>query len=169
MASGPDEEDGRDDSGDDDLDALGDVAAPAPAAPAAAPGGSPEKTQAVLAWLTEQKKTSMITIVGKAEWRWQEGKLALVFGGTSAALAALADNEDVRKNLREACRQTHGFAPDIEVIRQEQATAAAATAAARKPAMPGTAEERAQNHPLMQRLRERLPAHVLRTMDANRN
>lgn len=148
----------------DDLDAIGGTAAPA--APLA---GSPEKTQAVLAWLTEQKKTSMITIVGKAEWRWQEGKLALVFGGPSAALAALADNEDVRKNLREACRQTQGFAPDIEVIRQEQATTAVAAAAARKPAMPGTAEERAQNHPLMQRLRERIPAHVLRTMDADRH
>lgn len=122
----------------------------------------------MLAWLTEQKKTSMITIVGKAEWRWQAARLTLIFGGPSAALAALAENEDVLKDLREACRQTQGFAPDIEVVRQEQATAAVA-AAARKPAMPGTAEERAHNHPLMQHLRERIPAHVLRTMEADRH
>lgn len=158
----PDEDD------ETDADSTGGLDGAVTAAPAAAPSGSAEKTQAVLAWLSEQKKTSMITIIGKAEWRWQEGKLVLVFGGSSAALAALADNEDVRKDLREACRQMQGFAPDIEVIRQEQATAAA-SAAARKPVMPGTAEERAQNHPLMQHLRERIAAHVLRTMEADRN
>ena len=151
-----------------DLDSLGGTDGTDGTAPAHSGAGFPEKTQAVLAWLTEQKKTSMITIVGKAEWRWQAARLTLIFGGPSAALAALAENEDVLKDLREACRQTQGFAPDIEVVRQEQATAAVA-AAARKPAMPGTAEERAHNHPLMQHLRERIPAHVLRTMEADRH
>jgi DNA polymerase-3 subunit gamma/tau len=141
-----------------------------PAAPAATSADAvngfsdSEKTQAVLNFLAREKRTSLVTILQKADWVWLAGSLELVFTGEAASRAKLAANDEVRRQVRDACLRAMGAAPTVTVTARPDAQAE--KAAQPEPSVPAAAlDERAQNHPLLKQLRERLPARVLRTSE----
>jgi len=134
---------------------------PAAAAPATVdkPG---DPTAAVLRKLEEQEKTSLLSVVGAAQWRWQEGRLELVFGGEHADLMAVAALASTRKALAAACLAALGRSPEVVVSQGAMVDGAAGAAAAAAPP-PNSPEERAEHHPLLQQLKEKIPTHVLKT------
>ncbi len=146
-------------------EAAGEVAAftaevsPSPAAPL--PEDPEGRTEQVLQLLEQQKKSSLLSIVDKAVWQWKGNDLCLVFAGESAPLAGLADNDQVRKSLRDACRQVLGHVPEISIERRAEAVAAKPK---RQPLAAAELEARAASHPTLQRFKERIPCQVLRTV-----
>ena len=155
------------------------VAAPAPAAgvaaaekpagvakPAAAvvePPSAGDPTAAVLRKLEEQEKTSLLSVVGAAQWRWQEGRLELVFAGEHADLMAVAALASTRKALAAACLAALGRSPEVVVSQGALAAGAAGAGAAAAAPPQNSLEERAEQHPLLQQLKEKIPTHVLKT------
>jgi DNA polymerase-3 subunit gamma/tau len=133
------------------------VAATAPAAPAAG-----DATGAVRRALEGMGKTALLTLVQGAEWRWDEkGGLELVFAAGDGR-AAMVSQPNIRKDLGAACLKALGRQPEVRV--RADATAAPTAAAAEEAvALPGSPEERAEQHPLLRQLREQVPTHVLRT------
>ncbi|HZT72134.1 MAG TPA: DNA polymerase III subunit gamma/tau [Terriglobales bacterium] len=147
-----------------EADAPGEENAAAPERAAAteppAPAGDPARAK-VLARLEELKRTSLLSVLQPAVWTWAERRLELRFAGEAAALAPLAKQDSILRELREVCRVTLGFAPEIEV-RVVEVPGPAAPA----PATDGTpAAERAARHPALRALREHVPGHVLRTIE----
>ncbi|MGH9542372.1 MAG: DNA polymerase III subunit gamma/tau [Terriglobales bacterium] len=138
------------------------------AAPAAALAPAPNGVSArgddaakILHRLEELKKTSWLSLLRPASWQWNGPRLELAYAGEAAPLARLAGQEEIIKGLREVCRATLGFAPEIFIHADEEA--GSDFAAPLPPATP--AAERAARHPALRELRERLPGHVLRTVD----
>ncbi|MGH9534671.1 MAG: DNA polymerase III subunit gamma/tau [Terriglobales bacterium] len=138
---------------------------PQPSVPDAGPSAAPaDARSAVLAVLAARGKTSAATILESAAWTWERGTLRLTFSGPAAPLAQLADQEDVRKALREACRAATGAATEI-VVRGDAAAPAAVNGAATPPAE-NSPQARAERHPGLRQLRAQLPPHhVIRTVD----
>ncbi|MGN6591373.1 MAG: DNA polymerase III subunit gamma/tau [Terriglobales bacterium] len=131
----------------------------APAREAAA-GDPGEATGAVRRALEGMGKTALLTLALGAEWRWDEkGGLELVYAAGDGR-AAMMSQASTRKDLGAACLKALGRQPEITVRADATAAPKAAEAAA---ALPGSAEERAEQHPLLRRLREQVPTHVLRT------
>ncbi|MGH9466224.1 MAG: DNA polymerase III subunit gamma/tau [Terriglobales bacterium] len=140
--------------------------APAPATPAS-PQPSAEPTQAVRGVLERQGKASLLSILDAAAWEWTKTdglqRLRLVYAPGDAR-AALAQQAASKKALSAACAAALGGMPEISVASAEGAPAAPGhlTPGAAAGA-PGSAEERAERHPLLRQLREQVPMHVLRT------
>jgi DNA polymerase-3 subunit gamma/tau len=126
-----------------------------------AAGGDPgEATGAVRRALEGMGKTALLTLAQGAEWRWDEkGGLELAYAAGDGR-AAMMSQASTRKDLGAACLKALGRQPEITVRADATAAPKAAEAAA---ALPGSAEERAEQHPLLRRLREQVPTHVLRT------
>jgi hypothetical protein len=74
---------------------------------------------------------------------------------------AMVQQASARKDLGAACLKALGRQPEITV--RADAAAAPPPVAAAPAALPGSPEERAEQHPLLRRLREQVPTHVLRT------
>ncbi|MGH9476688.1 MAG: DNA polymerase III subunit gamma/tau [Terriglobales bacterium] len=139
----------------------------APPAPTrASAGGDP--TTVVRALLEQQGKASLLAILDSAAWRWSSGEgkphLQLVFPSHDGH-AVLAGQAATRKALAAACVTALGAAPEIEVTAEAGAAGTASAAAGSNPAppLPGSPEERAEQHPLLRQLRQQVPMHVLRT------
>ncbi|HEY8055283.1 MAG TPA: DNA polymerase III subunit gamma/tau [Terriglobales bacterium] len=133
------------------------VAATAPAAPAAG-----DATGAVRRALEGMGKTALLTLVQGAEWRWDEkGGLELVFAAGDGR-AAMVSQPNIRKDLGAACLKALGRQAEVRV-RADATAAPTAVAAEEAVALPGSPEERAEQHPLLRQLREQVPTHVLRT------
>lgn len=135
--------------------------APAPPPLAGAPADDP--TAAVFAKLREQDKASLLSVVSEAQWQWQPGRLVLAFGAGQAELGAVAALPGTRKALAAACLAALGRSPEVVVVNAPGREEAGAAAAAPAAAAPGSAEERAEQHPRLRQLREKIPTHVLKT------
>ncbi|MGH9485852.1 MAG: hypothetical protein ACRD1F_12425, partial [Terriglobales bacterium] len=144
---------------------------PAPAPAAAAGQAVSDPTAAVRAVLEQQGKTSLLTIVDAAAWNWSNegGKHALRLAFAAGdGRAALAQQASTRKTITAACVTALGYAPEIAVSTEAGGTPAAqAGAAPEAAARPGGAtdspEARAEQHPLLRKLKEQVPMQVLRT------
>jgi DNA polymerase-3 subunit gamma/tau len=142
------------------------AAAPAPAVPPAPPARTApaDARQQVLAALEARGKESLHSIASAAAWRWEGAKLELAFAPEHADLAALAALPDTRKALAAICLATLGRSPEITVAtRAGTAPPAAAPGPAAGDEPRDTPEARAEQHPLLQLLKEQLPSHVLAT------
>jgi hypothetical protein len=107
-------------------------------------------------------KTALLTLVQGAEWRWDEkGGLELVFAAGDGR-AAMVSQPNIRKDLGAACLKALGRQAEVRV-RADATAAPTAVAAEEAVALPGSPEERAEQHPLLRQLREQVPTHVLRT------
>jgi len=139
--------------------AAGGDATPAPGIASPAPG---DATGAVRRALEGMGKTALVTLVQGAEWRWDEkGGLELVYAAGDGR-AAMVSQPNIRKDLGAACLKALGRQPEVRV--RTDATAAPTVVAAEEAvALPGSPEERAEQHPLLRQLREQVPTHVLRT------
>ncbi|MGH9491369.1 MAG: hypothetical protein ACRD17_12730, partial [Terriglobales bacterium] len=133
--------------------------------------GNRDARAAVLAALAAAGKTAAITILERADWRWDGGALHLAFRGDAAPLAQLAAAEDVRKSLREACRTATGSAPELTVSSEAGGEAPPPAAEGAPPSGgaasgQGSAAARAERNPVLRQLRQQLPSHhVVRTLD----
>jgi DNA polymerase III gamma/tau subunit len=140
--------------------------APAPApAPVTAPATGADPTAAVQSALEAAGKASVLSVVGKAQWRWSANALELIFAGANASMATVA--QGVKTSLAAICRSTLGRPIEVNIVaRPEEASSApAATAAPEAPPRQGSAEARAAQHPVLQQLRQKIPSHVLKTRD----
>jgi DNA polymerase-3 subunit gamma/tau len=125
-----------------------------------------DPTAAVLGALEAAGKNSVLSVVSKAEWRWDSGRLELIFTGAQAGMAALAQQASMKNSVLTACRTALGRQPDLTVTARPEATSdGASTAAVVAPPREGSAEARAAQHPLLRQLREKIPSHVLKTRD----
>ncbi len=127
-----------------------------------------DPTVAVRAVLEREGKASLLAILGAAGWQWNEEggkrKLTLTFAEGDGR-AALAQQASTQKALTAACLKAMGAAPEINVVLDgagptDQQTERPTDPA---PALPGSPEERAENHPLLRQLKAQIPMHVLRT------
>lgn len=127
-----------------------------------------DPTAAVKGVLEREGKASLLTILGAAVWQWREDggkrKLTLAFA-EGEGRAALAQQASTQKALAAACVKALGAAPEISVTLQDAGPADRQTARATdpSPALPGSPEERAEQHPLLRQLKAQIPLHVLRT------
>ncbi|HET9785108.1 MAG TPA: hypothetical protein VFP94_09160, partial [Terriglobales bacterium] len=131
-------------------------------APTPAPTGTQtgDATGAVRAALEGMGKTALLTLAQGAAWRWDEkGGLELVYAAGDGR-AAMMGQASTRKDLGAACLRALGRQPEITVRTDAAVAVKAAEPAA---ALPGSPEERAEQHPLLRKLREQVPTHVLRT------
>lgn len=135
-------------------------AAVAPAAAAPQPDATP--TQAVRTALENQGRAALLSVTGKASWNWNGDELELAFAPADGAMAKLAQSAANRKALEEACRAALGRAVTLTIATREDAAGEAAPEA---PAQLGSLEARAQQHPRLRELRERIPSHILRTRE----
>jgi len=126
------------------------------------PGPTDDPTAAVLRKLEEQEKTSLLSVVGAAAWRWQEGRLELAFGAEQADLGAVAGLASTRKAVAAACLAALGRSPEVVVKMLAESGGGAGSAPG--PA-PGSPEERAEQHPLLQQIKEKIPTQVLKTRE----
>ncbi|HVB39631.1 MAG TPA: hypothetical protein VNE83_01940, partial [Terriglobales bacterium] len=142
------------------------AAAVVPAVEAVEASGA-EATAAVLGALDAAGKNSLLSVVTKAEWRWDSGRLELIFAGAHAGMATLAQQTSMKNSVLAACRTALGRQPEMTVTSRPEATSdgAPTAAAAAPPPREGSAEARAAQHPLLLQLREKIPSHVLKTRD----
>src|SRR6185437_8061681 len=137
---------------------------PAPSTPTPPPSPAGEVLSAenpsarVRQHLEAQGKAALLSVVGPAQWDWQENRLTLVFAGENAAMASLAAS--AKPALAAACRTALGRNIEVEIAARPSEAAAAPPA---ETPLPGSPEERAAGHPLLRQLREQIPTHVLKT------
>ncbi|MGH9481628.1 MAG: DNA polymerase III subunit gamma/tau [Terriglobales bacterium] len=128
--------------------------------PPPTPPAALDPTASVLRKLEELGKAALRSIVEPAQWQWSPGRLELAFTGQHAGLASLADQPATRRDLAAACLAALGRGIEIAVVARPGGPAASSLPA---PLLPGSPEERADQHPVLRQIKERIPSHILRT------
>lgn len=140
---------------------------PPPPPNAPLPGREANPTQAVRLALEGQGRAALLSLTGKAEWTWRGDELELAFAAADAAMSKLAQSTANRKALEDACRAALGRAVTLTFTISNGAKQDASpdeTTDQTEPLL-DSLEARAQQHPRLRELRERIPSHVLRTRE----